>query len=429
MAGFGIITDMKASFTAGKDTIRSEHPVAQGTSEILYLNVWRGDCVQEMKLAGIRRFAEIRGWKVSVVEESPKLPQRLPQLLIERKPLGCIVECSSSRRDFHPKMFGTVPTIWLDCENGFCAGRVPAVVHDGAATVRAALRELASNRPSGYAVVGYPYPRAWSRLREKTFRTLIAERGESCRQFLCRGESRSERSERLAAFMKKLPRRTAVFAVNDDTAQEVVEACWRTGQNIPRDITLLGVDNRESICTGNNIEISSVQIDFEQAGYDATYLLDALIDGRSLPHRRLTFGPMLTVRRESTRGFGRRESRLLPAIQRIRREACSGLTAKDVLYDITGSRRLAELRFREMMGHSILDEILNIRLEKACFLLSQTDTAIGAIAAQCGFGSNTALSSLFKRRFGVSLLAWRKEHRNSPQKPPIYRLSDKCQIV
>ena len=316
-------------------------------------------------------------------------------------------------------MFGNVPTIWLDCENGFCAGRVPAVVHDGAATVRAALRELASNRPSGYAVVGYPYPRAWSRLREKTFRTLIAERGESCRQFLCRGESRSERSERLAAFMKKLPRRTAVFAVNDDTAQEVLEACRQTGRNIPRDITLLGVDNREGICTGNSVEISSVQIDFEQAGYAATFLLDALIGGRQLLKQHLTFGPMLTVRRESTRGFGRRESRLLPAIQRIRCEACNGLTAKDVLSDITGSRRLAELRFREMMGHSILDEILNVRLEKVCFLLAQTDTAIGAIATQCGFGSNTALSSLFKRRFGMSLLAWRKAHRNGLLKPPM----------
>jgi transcriptional regulator GlxA family with amidase domain len=76
-----------------------------------------------------------------------------------------------------------------------------------------------------------------------------------------------------------------------------------------------------------------------------------------------------------------------------------------------GSRRLSELRFREMMGHSILDEIMNIRLEKVCFLLSRTDTAIGAIAAQCGFGSDIALSKLFHRRFDMSLLAWRKQSR------------------
>jgi AraC-like DNA-binding protein len=46
--------------------------------------------------------------------------------------------------------------------------------------------------------------------------------------------------------------------------------------------------------------------------------------------------------------------------------------------------------------------------EELLALLAQTDTPIGAIASLSGFGSDIALSKLFHRRFGTSLLAWRK---------------------
>ena len=124
------------------------------------------------------------------------------------------------------------------------------------------------------------------------------------------------------------------------------------------------------------------------------------------------FGPMMVVPRESTRGFGRREHRILPVVELIRREACNGLTAREAMKGINGSRRLFEMRFREAMGHSVLDEILSVRLERVCHLLSSTDTPIGAMAAFCGFKSDIALSKLFHRRFGISLLAWRKQNRH-----------------
>ena len=65
------------------------------------------------------------------------------------------------------------------------------------------------------------------------------------------------------------------------------------------------------------------------------------------------------------------------------------------------------------MGHSVLDEILGVRLEQVCHLLSGTDTPIGAIAAFCGFKSDIALSTLLRRRFGMSLLAWRRQNHTA----------------
>ena len=122
-------------------------------------------------------------------------------------------------------------------------------------------------------------------------------------------------------------------------------------------------------------------------------------------------GPLLVVRRESTGGWGRHEHFVLEAVERIRREACDGLAARDVIAASRVSRSLFNLRFREAVGHSVLDEILHVRLQKVCTLLADTDTPIAAIAAFCGFKSDRDLRKIFLAREGISMLEWRRRHR------------------
>lgn len=379
---------------------------------ILYADMWKGDHIQEMKLAGIRRYAAMRGWDVAVLSEEESRPDRLRSSLPEIGPAGVVVEASAAHTDLPPRVFGKTPAVYLDCARGLYGGRIPKLLHNGEATTRVAFGELASNRPQAYAVVGYRDSRPWSRIREREFRSLVSATDRKCLAFARRAESDESRASRLVAWVRRLPPKTAVFAVNDNTAAEVVAACVACGKYIPADMTLLGVDNLESVCEGGETQISSIQVDFECAGYRAAKMLDDMMSersGRSVEDR---FGPMMVVRRESTRGFGRREHRILPVVELIRREACSGLTARDAMKGIKGSRRLFEIRFREAMGHSVLDEILSVRLERACHLLACTETPIGTMAAFCGFKSDIALSKLFHRRFGMSLLAWRRQNRH-----------------
>ena len=378
---------------------------------ILYVDMWKGERIQEMKLAGIRRFAKVHGWDVRVLSEDESRPGRLRSFLSEMRPEGVIVEASAAHTDLPPRFFRKLPVVYLDCARGLYGGRMPKVVHDGEATTRIAFRELSSNRPLAYAVAGYMWLRPWSSIRERTFRALVSDAGKKCISFARRDESSESRARRLAAWVTRLPQKTAVFAVNDDTAAEIVAACQACGKDIPADMTLLGVDNLESVCETGETKISSIQVDFERAGYFAAKMLDDVMSGRAGNPVEDRFGPMMVVRRESTRGFGRREHRILPVVELIRREACNGLTAREAMKGIKGSRRLFEIRFREAMGHSILDEILDVRLERVCHLLSSTDTPIGAMAAFCGFKSDIALSKLFHRRFGMSLLAWRRQNR------------------
>ncbi len=123
------------------------------------------------------------------------------------------------------------------------------------------------------------------------------------------------------------------------------------------------------------------------------------------------YGPLLVIRRRSTGGRGRREPWVLDAVEAIRREACGGLTAAALAKRFRCSRWLLEKRFREAMGHSILDEIQHVRLQRVQTLLEHTQTAIGAIAGLCGFGSEIELRHLFRRRTGMSMREWRKRRR------------------
>ena len=376
---------------------------------IFYLDMWRGERIQEMKLAGIRRFASMVGWEVVPVGESESRPGNLRNLLIRHHPAGIIVECSAARTDLPSRRFRGIPVVYLDCSRSLY-GRVTKVVHDTKQTVRTAFHELAANRPSDYAFVGYRENRAWSTFRERAFTALVREVGKMCRVFRWRVESAENRNQRLDAFVAELPQKAAVFAANDNTAREVIDAAKRVHRAIPRTFTLLGVDNLEERCLQSEPTLSSIQIDFERAGYLAARALDDLLQRRAAVGEIRMFGPLMTLRRESTRGYGRREPRILEAVGLIRAQACEGLTAREVVARIGGSRRLVELRFREALGHSIHDEIESVRLEHVKHLLLDRSVSLPVIIDQSGYPSGAALRKAFRLHTGKSLSDWRAEN-------------------
>ena len=368
---------------------------------ILYLNTLPGERTHEMTLAGIRRYAAARGWEVGNVPKRGLGPKRLATLLAEHRPVaGCVVECPDDTLRLPPGLFGAVPVVYLHPPPALRDGRVACVTADNEAVARVAFRELSVGRPAAYAVVENAWKVDWSDVRSRTFQSLAAEAGMPCLVFPSRKEGDAQRTARLADWVGLLPRKCAVFAVNDDVAAGIVAAARQSGRSIPRELTLLGVDNLPAVCEASRPSITSIQLDHERAGFLAARILASGGDA--------SIGPLMAVRRESTRGRGRRETFVLQAVEMIRREACDGLTAATLASRFRCSRWLFEMRFREATGCSVLDEILHVRLARALSLLSQTDTAIGAIYALCGFRTGRALDSLFHARFKASMLEWRR---------------------
>lgn len=384
-----------------------------GRQRIIVVGHFIEDRVFVPALAGVRRYAQARGWDVETIDWN-EAKTGFPKSLAEPpRPLGFIVEGSDLPPDLPFKLYGGAPVVFLNCTNAPRGPRFARIVIDNAAVARTAFRELSASLPPACAVVGYCLGwRRWSSDRAAAFRAEAAKAGLPCHSFDFLDPRRADASgepARLAIWLASLPRHCAVFAVNDETAAVVAEAAHTAHMNVPRDLTLLGADNDTSICEALHPTLSSIQMDFESAGFQSARMLDEIRSSQK--SHSVAIGPLLAVRRESTRGAGRREPRIMEAVEVIRRKACDGLTVEALSACFPGSRSLFEKRFREAMGHSALDEIIHVRLENVQTLLLHTDVPLAAIADACGFNSDRALRKIFHSREGMSMTEWRRLHR------------------
>ena len=399
------------------------------SATILYFDAdTGGGRIREASLAGVRRYAGSLRWDVLVVPPEESRPEGIPGLLSSHRPVaGCVVDGSDGRRDLPPRLFGSVPVVYMHADPSLYGRRGVRVGYDDEAIAEAAFRELSAGLPEAFAVVPFDYPtgrRGWSLRRERAFAALAASSGKPFFRFPWRREPAEARGARLARWLSALPRHTAIFAVGDMAAVETAAAARRCHRAIPRELTLVGVGDNASLSTESRPTLSSIRIDHELAGYLAAKAISEIISSannadlrasaalreKTQCHSEILVKPLLAVRRESTGGYGRREPFVLEAMETIRREACEGLTVATLVKRFGCSRPLFDLRFREAVGHSAQKEILHVRLEKAFTLLSRTDTPIGAIAGFCGFASNIALHRLFRRRTGMSMGEWRKRN-------------------
>lgn len=64
--------------------------------------------------------------------------------------------------------------------------------------------------------------------------------------------------------------------------------------------------------------------------------------------------------------------------------------------------------FKQRFGISLQEHLIEVRLENARRLLEGTGLTCTEIAYHCGFSTSAQMSSLFKRKFGVSPVAYKK---------------------
>ena len=392
---------------------------------VLGFNFFPGNAFHAARIEGIRRFARLGGWTLEFLTTQDMPAAAIRQLLARRRPAGCLVECSRPNvappyAMPTPGVFGDTTVVYIDpqtAEERRSIRRAAMLLCDNAAVARMAFRELSADHPPAYAAVPYVRPCRWSIERVATFRALCAENSKRCLVFPYRiGEGLEDRLKRLAGWLAALPRNCAVFAINDHVAWDVLCAFRDAGRAVPRTATLVGVDGNDKWPDAMPSRISSVKLDFSNSGYLAASLLAARmkVPTTSLPNVAAadtavaTFGPLCVLRRESTRGRGRRDPRILEAAEMIRREASEGLTVAALAKRFGCSRRLFEIRFREAMGHSALDEILHVRLSHAQALLAHGDMPVAAVADFCGFGSERQMRRVFLSSTGMSPREWRR---------------------
>ena len=214
----------------------------------------------------------------------------------------------------------------------------------------------------------------------------------------------------LAEWLKSLPKPAAVMAAHDVPATHVVEAAELAGIRIPEDLAIIGVDNDKVYCETSIPTLTSIMPNHIHVGELAAKALKKLMQS---PAKATSLVQITSpsnykvIERQSTKPISPVAQLVNRAESFIRQNATKGMSAADVAADLGVSRRLADLRFRQATGKSILEAILERRFDEMKRLLRFTDIPVGKIIASCGFNTASNAKSLFKKRVGMSMREFR----------------------
>jgi len=214
------------------------------------------------------------------------------------------------------------------------------------------------------------------------------------------------------AWMKKLPKPVALFAVNDVLASRAAEWCQESGIRVPEDLALLGVDNDEFLCNIACPKISSINLRFEKQGFElGAALYKMRCEGKTSPLR-IMVTPEKIVERESTLKHNIKDPYIKRIVDFIDKHFNTPITLEDIVRNIPLSRRAIEIRFKkEMAPETILSYLYRLRVKEMCNLLTFSDLPVGVIAEKSGFTDIENVGRTFKRYTGLSPIRFRKKKR------------------
>jgi LacI family transcriptional regulator len=187
----------------------------------------------------------------------------------------------------------------------------------------------------------------------------------------------------------------------------VLDACRRCGTSVPDEVAVIGVDNDEPLCDLAIPPMTSVDVNAEGAGYEAAAILDRLMDGKKISARIVHTAPRGVIVRRSTDVIASEDDDVNRALRYIRERACTGLQVSDVLMYLGMSRAALQHRFKQILGHTIHQQIQRVRLARATELLAMSNLTIKQVARESGFTSVQYMTRVFHAANGETPAKYR----------------------
>jgi len=246
----------------------------------------------------------------------------------------------------------------------------------------------------------------WSGERRDGYIEALRRAGHNCRVFdvIFPGSTTpfwdDKQIEKLAAWLKELPRPIGVMACIDLRSQQLINAAHKTKILVPEEMAVLGTNNDTFRCEMTIPALSSVAPNAFQSGFRAASLLNDLLAGRKIDSFDQRIDPLGVVARHSTDILAIDDEKIAAAINFIRQNACQGVTVDQVAEHTHISRSLMETKFRKYISRSPQAEIRRVQVGKISQLLVDTELPLKRIAELTGFEYTEYMCVLFKRLIG-----------------------------
>ena len=261
----------------------------------------------------------------------------------------------------------------------------------------------------------------WSKGRAEGYRIEVEKLGGNYYYFESEYLTNSQWSRshiKLNKWLSSLPKPVAVFACDDYFALQVAEMCKINHIDIPNEISLLGVDNDELICNLSYPSISSIVTDDENIGYVAGKKLHKLIINKKNIPFNIIKKPIRIEQRQSTEKYNIANKYILKIIEHLEKNFASDLSIDELTQMVPLGRRSLEKKFKEAMGTSIYQFIIDKKIEFLSYKLLTTQESSLDIAIEAGFNDVRNAYRIFKKNTGHSPSGFRKKF-STRDKPPL----------
>ena len=202
-----------------------------------------------------------------------------------------------------------------------------------------------------------------------------------------------------------------VGVAHDLLARYLACACNHKGVAVPHAAAMVGVGNETVICNHAEPMLSSIEMGYERVGYRAAELLDQMMDGAPAPSEPIALPPVGLVARQSSDALAVDDPIVAEALRFASEHSHEPIHVPDVARAAHVNRRTLERRFQAVLGRSISDEILRLRIERTKRQLAETKTPLKRLATDSGFRDAVRMRLCFKRIEGVAPSEYRRQHR------------------
>lgn len=293
---------------------------------------------------------------------------------------------------------------------GVCENQFPLVHVDDEAIGRLVARHFLERNFQHFAFYGIA-DENWSDRRSDAFRDTVAG-AASFAELKVPRQSRAEAPERfhqVQEWVRQLPKPAAIMVCSDQRGLELLEACLSEGIHVPEEIAVIGVDNDAALCEISDPPLSSVRGGHFNVGIEAARTVDRILSGKPLPSRIIRIPPNEIVERESSSIRAIEDPLVARGVSYIRRNLAATITNDSISRACGISRTLFQKRFRDAMGQSIREFILERRIERALLLIRGSDITLAEVAERSGFNHQEYLGQIIKRSTGKTPGQLRKE--------------------
>ena len=217
--------------------------------------------------------------------------------------------------------------------------------------------------------------------------------------------------DRMAEWLRMIPKPIGIMACDDNQGNNLIEACHSAGVRIPAEVSVIGVDDDELLCSLGSTTLSSIHVDIEDGGWKAAELIERMVNFPGAPVEDVVLKPVKIVGRMSTAAFATDDAQIQKAVQFIHKNYQKKISVKDVTAEVALSRRLLERRFKTVTGQTIYQYITDLKIKHFAEMLLTTGDQVINIALSLGENDTKSISRRFKQIYGCSPNEWRDKNQ------------------